>query len=249
MSEPTTGFAPARLPDSLNILGVRVDDVTYDETLERVAAFIAEGSPHQMATVNPEFIMTAQHDVEFRNVLNSTALNLPDGIGVVWAARRLKRALRMRVAGVDTVERIAQMGWKVFLLGAAEGVADKTAEVLKARYADFDCVGTFSGSPRVEYETAIIERIRAAAPDVLFVAYGAPAQDKWIARNLSRLNAPLCMGVGGAFDFIAGVTRRAPLWMQRLGLEWLYRLLKQPWRVRRMLVLPRFAWRVWRDSR
>ena len=233
----------------VEILGIRVDDVTFDETMDLVAAFIKVRFPRQIATVNSEFIMAAQKDVEFRNVLNSTALNLPDGIGVMWAARRLGHRLRERVAGSDLVELIAQRaaqdGWRLHLLGAAEGVAQTAADVWRSRYPSLNVVGTYGGSPRSEEETSIVERIRAAAPDVLFVAYGAPAQDKWIARNLAQLNVPVCMGVGGALDFVAGVTRRAPRWMRRLGLEWLHRLMRQPWRWRRMLVLPRFVWRVW----
>jgi N-acetylglucosaminyldiphosphoundecaprenol N-acetyl-beta-D-mannosaminyltransferase len=236
---------------SVEILGVRVDDVTYDEAIDLAASFVASRAPHQIATVNPEFIMAVQTDAEFQEVLKHTALNLPDGVGVLWAARRLGRPLRERVAGVDTVERIAQRasreGWKLYLLGAAEGVAHQASELLQARYPGLKVVGTYAGSPRVEEEASIVERIRAARPDVLFVAFGAPAQDKWIARNLAQLNVPVCLGVGGAFDFIAGVARRAPKWTQRLGLEWLHRLARQPWRWRRMLALPRFVWRVWRQ--
>ncbi len=234
--------------NSVSILGVRADDVTYAETLDLVAAYITARAPRQVATVNPEFIVAAQSDAAFRDILSHTALNLPDGIGVLWAARRLGHPLRERVAGVDVTERIAQRagreGWKIFLLGAAEGVAHRVAEAWRTRYPGISLVGAYAGSPRAEEEEAIVERIRAAQPDVLFVAYGAPAQDKWIARNLRRLGVPVCMGVGGAFDFIAGVTRRAPRWMQRLGLEWLHRLIRQPWRWRRMLALPRFAWQV-----
>jgi len=237
----------------IDILGVRVDDVTYDEALDHVASFVAAKTPRQIATVNPEFIMAAQTDAEFREVLKHTALNLPDGVGVLWAARRLGHPLRERVAGVDTVERIAQRarreGWKLYLLGAAEGVAQKASDALTARHPGLNVVGVYSGSPRVEDEEAIVARVRSAQPEVLLVAFGAPAQDKWIARNLAGLNVPMCMGVGGAFDFIAGVTRRAPRWMQRMGLEWLHRLMRQPWRWRRMLALPRFAWSVlWRKK-
>jgi len=237
----------------VTVLGIRVDDVTQGETLDLIGACIAARAPRQIATVNPEFIMAAQQDAEFREILDRTALNLPDGIGVVWAARRLGHPLRERVAGSDLitllVERAGREGWPVYFLGAAEGVAQQAADALKSRYPGFKCVGTFSGSPRREDEEAIIDRVRAAAPDILLVAYGAPAQDKWIARNLSKLNVPVCMGVGGAFDFVAGVTQRAPKWMRRLGLEWLHRLIRQPWRWRRMLALPRFVWSVWREKR
>lgn len=236
---------------SIHILGVRVDDVTGAEALECIEQFIARRQPQQVATINVEFIMAAQEDAEFRSVLDAAALNVPDSIGVIWAARRLGRPLRERVAGSDLVEWIAKRasreGWKVYLLGAGEGVARKAAEVWASRYPGFNCAGAYSGSPRIEEEAEIVQRIRAARPDVLFVAYGHPTQDKWIARNLARLNVPVCMGVGGALDFTAEVTQRAPKWMQRLGLEWLHRLIRQPWRWRRMLALPKFAWKVIRQ--
>ncbi len=235
---------------SLHILGVRVDDVTGDETLTLVERFITERAPHQICTVNPEFIMAAQRDQVFRNVINGAALCLPDGVGVVWAARRLGHPLRERVGGTDTAERIAaraaQTGWRMYFLGAAPGVAEEAAGVLQARYPGLAVVGTFAGSPARAEEDAIIERIQAARPDVLLVAFGAPLQDVWIARNQPRLRTPVAMGVGGAFDFIAGVTRRAPGWVQRIGLEWLHRLMREPWRWRRQLALPRFVWRVLR---
>ena len=238
--------------DSITILGIRVDDVTYAETLDLIASYIAARAPRQIATINPEFIMAAQEDEEFREILDRSALNLPDGSGVVWAARRLGCPLRERVAGSDVIgliaERAGRDGWRVFLLGAAEGVAQSAADMLSSRYPGFSCAGAYSGSPRAEEEAAIVERVCAARPDVLLVAYGAPAQDKWIARNLAKLSVPVCMGVGGAFDFIAGVTRRAPPWLQRLGLEWLHRLIHQPRRWRRMLALPRFVWRVWTST-
>ena len=236
---------------SINILGMRVDDVICDEAIALVASYISGGTPRQIATINVEFIMAAQEDAAFRDVLDNAALNLPDSIGVLWAARRLGRPLRERVAGSDLVNRIAQRaaqeGWRVYLLGAAEGVAQKSSAIWQLRYPGLKIAGAFSGSPLREEEDSIVERIRAAAPDVLFVDYGAPAQDKWIARNLSRLNVPVCIGVGGALDFIAGVTQRAPRWIQRLGLEWLHRLIQQPWRWRRMMALPRFVWQVWRQ--
>jgi len=238
------------LCSSLHILGVRVDDVTGDETLALVERFIAERTPHQICTVNPEFIMAAQHDEAFRTVINNAALCPPDGVGVLWAARRLGHPLRERVGGTDMAERIAaraaQTGWRMYFLGAAPGVAEEAAKVLQARHPGLVVVGTFAGSPVHADEDAIVERIVAVQPDVLLVAFGAPSQDVWIARNQPRLQMPVAMGVGGAFDFIAGVTRRAPSWVQRLGFEWLHRLVREPWRWRRQLALPRFVWRVLR---
>lgn len=227
------------------ILSVPVHDVTYDETLSRMAGYIASRSPHQCCTVNPEFVMRAQTDAEFMRVLKNADLCLPDGIGLLWASRVLGQPLRQRVAGSDLVPmiaaRAAEHGWRLFLLGAAEGVAERTAHILAARYPGLVVAGTWAGSPHPEHEEEILARIRQAKPDVLFVAYGAPAQDKWIAHNRDRLAVPLMIGVGGAFDFIAGVAQRAPRWVQRLGLEWLHRLWREPWRWRRMLALPQFA--------
>jgi N-acetylglucosaminyldiphosphoundecaprenol N-acetyl-beta-D-mannosaminyltransferase len=236
---------------SLHILGVRVDDVTGDETLALVERFIAERTPHQICTVNPEFIMAAQHDETFQDVINNAALCPPDGVGVLWAARRLGHPLRERVGGTDMAERIAahaaQLGWRIYFLGAAPGVAEQAAAVLQARYPGIAVAGTFAGSSALAEQDTIAGRILAAQPDVLLVAFGAPSQDVWIARNQPRLRVPAAVGVGGAFDFIAGVTRRAPRWVQRIGLEWLHRLIREPWRWRRQLALPRFVWCVLRS--
>jgi N-acetylglucosaminyldiphosphoundecaprenol N-acetyl-beta-D-mannosaminyltransferase len=240
-------------PSSLDILGVRVDDVTADETLALIARFVAQRTPHQICTVNPEFVMRAQHDEAFKRVINQADVCIPDGIGLLWAARRLGHPLRERVAGstltVQIAERAAKLGWRVYLLGAAPGVADQAAVILQARYPGLVVAGTLAGSPSPGEQDAIVERVQAARPDVLLVAFGAPAQDVWIARNQPRLQLPVAMGVGGSLDFIARVAKRAPVWVQRIGLEWLYRLVREPWRWRRQLALPQFAWRVLRARR
>lgn len=232
----------------LEIMGVPVDHVTPAEAIERLSGFIEDGSPHQVVTVNPEFVMTAQENEEFARVLRSANLALPDGIGIIWASRLLGRPLRTRVAGVDTVLALAgaaaAKGWRVFLLGSAEGVAARASEALQQRHPSLEIVGVLPGSPAPDEEDRLAASVRAARPHVLLVAFGAPAQDLWIARNLDRLGVPVAMGVGGSFDFIAGVSRRAPPWMRRLGLEWLHRLIREPWRWRRMVALPRFALRV-----
>ncbi|MDY7040633.1 MAG: WecB/TagA/CpsF family glycosyltransferase [Chloroflexota bacterium] len=229
----------------VRILGVWVDDVTYEDMLVRLDDFIAEGGAHQIATVNPEFVFAARYDPEFRTILNAAALCLPDGVGLLWAARILGCPLRQRVTGSDGVWHIAELaarhGYRLFLLGAAPGVAEKAARCLCTRYPTLLIAGAYAGSPAVEEEDAIVQRVRAVRADILLVAYGHPRQEKWLARNLSRCGAPVGVGVGGAFDFVAGVTVRAPRWMQRLGLEWLYRLWREPWRWRRMLALPQFA--------
>jgi len=235
---------------TIDILGIRVDNVSYGQALDRIEGFIVEGPSHQVNTVNPEFIMTAQGDPEFARILNTSSLNLPDGQGLIWAARLLGTPLRHRVTGVDTVIMLAQMaarkGYRTYLLGAAEGVADVAAHHLQDRFPGLEIAGTYAGSPALQEDDAIVSRIREARPHLLFVAYGAPHQEKWIARNLPRLGVPVAMGVGGALDFISGHSKRAPSWLQKLGLEWLHRLVHQPWRWRRMVALPRFAWLVLR---
>ena len=230
---------------ALRILGIPIHDVTLDEAVEQAAVWVREGGAHQIATVNPEFVMAARRDPAFRAVLEGADLCLPDGVGITLAARYLGRPLRERVAGVDLAEalaaRAAREGWRLFLLGAAPGVADRVASVLAARYPGLTVAGTHAGSPRREEEDDIVRRVWEARADVLLVAYGAPAQDLWLARNLARTGAKVGVGVGGAFDYIAGVVPRAPRWMRRAGLEWLYRLIRQPWRWRRQRVLPLYA--------
>ncbi len=174
-------MATAPVP-ALRILGIPIHDVTYEETLDWIGRWVAEGGPHQIATVNPEFVMAARRDEAFRAVLEQAHLCLPDGVGITLAARYLGRPLRQRVAGVDLVEaiaaRAAREGWRLFLLGAAPGVADRAAGVLRARYRGVTIAGTYAGSPRPEEREGIVRRVRDAGTDVLLVAYGAPAQDQ-----------------------------------------------------------------------
>jgi N-acetylglucosaminyldiphosphoundecaprenol N-acetyl-beta-D-mannosaminyltransferase len=213
--------------------------------LEMVTRLAADEKPHQLVTVNPEFIMEARRNPAFLRCLNSASVAVPDGIGVVIAQRLQGIRTRGRIAGVDIVEGIAGLsarnGFGIFLLGAAPGVAEMAAKKLQERYPALRIVGTFAGSPRPEDESEIVTRITNARPHFLFVAYGAPRQDLWIQRNMHRLQVPVSMGVGGTFDFIAGVAVRAPRIFQQIGLEWLYRLLREPHRWRRMLALPKFA--------
>jgi N-acetylglucosaminyldiphosphoundecaprenol N-acetyl-beta-D-mannosaminyltransferase len=227
---------------------VRVDALTYSDLLAYVAAYVAQGTPHQIATVNPEFVMEAQRNRAFAAALERADLCMADGVGLLWAARRQGGALPERVTGSDSVpliaQRAAQRGWRLFLLGAGSGVAQRAADILRARYPGLVVAGVYAGTPAAADAPQIIARIRNARPDVLFVAYGAPRQDLWIDKHRAALGVPAMIGVGGSLDFIAGVQKRAPRWVQRLNLEWLFRLLAQPWRWRRQLALPRFVWAV-----
>ncbi len=234
----------------LHILGVPVDPTTFVDLVDTVAGWIASPQKrlHQICTVSPEFVMIAQDNPEFMRVLHDADLCVADGIGLVFASWYLRHPLPERVTGSDGMPllaaRAAREGWKLFLLGAEPGVAERAAQELCRRFPGVQIVGVYAGSPAPEEDDELVQRVNASGADILFVAYGAPKQDLWIARNRSCLNVYVAMGVGGTFDFLAGVQVRAPRWMQRLALEWLYRLLQQPSRWRRMLRLPRFVWAV-----
>lgn len=230
----------------MRILGVRVDCVDMAGAVGAVVRLVAEGGPTRLvATVNPEFVMRARADVRFGQALESAALCVADGIGVVWAMRRQGCPQYERVSGIDLVARLAAecagRGWRPFLLGSRPGVAEEAARRLEADNPGLEVAGTHAGSPRPEDDDEAVCRIAAARPDILLVAYGAPHQELWIARNQPRLPVPVAIGVGGTFDFLSGRVRRAPSWMRRAHLEWLWRLALQPARVRRMAVLPLYA--------
>lgn len=218
-----------------------------DVALKVIERFVDEGGPHLVATVNPEFVMRAQRDSAFARVLASASLCLPDGTGVVWAARRQGCQLAGPVAGVDLVGPLAAMcarrGFRLFLLGAAPGVADELAHTLRAANPGLD-VRAHSGSPAMPGDEDALRLIHEHGTQVLLVAYGAPAQELWIDRLRNRLGVAVAIGVGGAFDYLTGRVPRAPRWMRNAGLEWLHRLVRQPWRVRRMAVLPVYALKV-----
>jgi N-acetylglucosaminyldiphosphoundecaprenol N-acetyl-beta-D-mannosaminyltransferase len=230
---------------TLAVLGVRADDVTFAETLTWCARAIAEREPLRIATVNTEFVMAARHDANFRRLLADAGLAVPDGIGLLLAARLAGCGIREHVRGTDLVESLAvagaRQGHRFFFLGGRHGVAALAAANLSRRHPGLIVAGWFEGDGDPAGDPATTAAVRAAGPvDVLLVAYGAPKQEAWLARNQVALGVPVGVGVGGVFDFFAGRVPRAPLWLRRLELEWLYRLLAQPWRWRRQLALPRF---------
>lgn len=251
MTSPLS-HSPFDPPRRVTILGARVDDVNWDEALDRIDAFIASGQPHQIMTPNPEFVMHAQRYEDYRRLLQQVDLAPADGIGLKWAAALLGDRIRELVPGSDLIYRMAQRGaargerW--FLLGAAEGVAAAAGAELERRYPGLVIAGSYSGAPAPEYDDEICRQIEAVKPvDVLLVAYGAPGQDRWSARNQPRLQIPVAIGVGGTFNFIAGRSRRPPRLVRRLHLIWLFRLVTEPWRWRRQLSLIHFVALVLRD--
>jgi N-acetylglucosaminyldiphosphoundecaprenol N-acetyl-beta-D-mannosaminyltransferase len=235
------------------LLGVPIDPLTQAAAVDWVARAIAEGRPRLVISVNPERIMHARRDREFAAVLAGADLALADGAGVLWAARRLGHPLPQRVAGVDFVRALAARGaaegWRFFFLGGGPGVAEGAGRALQESFPGFILAGTYAGSPQPSGDAASIEAVRSSGAQVLLLAYGASAEEAWLARNLGRSGATIGMGVGGALDFISGRVHRAPPWMRERGLEWLHRLSREPWRWRRMLALPRFVIRVMREGR
>lgn len=229
-----------------------MDCIDMERALQVILQMVGGGRCHLVATVNPEFVMRARRDTAFGQVLDSSDLCLADGWGVLWAARRRGCGLSDRVTGTDLVLRLASQGadagLRIFLLGAAPGVAAETAARLTRANPGLVVAGTHDGSPAPSDDEQTLALVRAARPDILLVAYGAPRQELWIARLREQLPVSVAIGVGGAFDFIAGRVRRAPRWMQQAGLEWLFRLARQPWRIRRMSVLPVYALRVLREG-
>jgi len=239
-------YIPAKRPEAIAILNVPVHRVTMGQTVNLARQYMKDPGCTQLATVNPEFVMAARQDPQFMAVLQEADLCIPDGIGLVYASRWMGKPLPERVPGSELVYRLAETaaehGWRLFLLGAATGVAEEAGSLLQERYPGLVIAGAYGGSPDTSENEHIVNLINDSDAELLFVAYGAPNQDKWIARNREALSSVrLAMGVGGSLDFVTGRSQRAPLWAQRFGLEWLHRLLKEPWRWRRMLALPQFA--------
>lgn len=214
----------------VNVLGVKVSKVDYQSAIEIIEGFLLDGENHYVVTPNPEFIVLAQKDSKFRRILNRADLAIPDGVGL---------GVGTRVTGTDLMtklcQRAAQKGYSVFLLGGGEGAAAEAAKRLKGWFDNINIVGTCEADPE-EAGASVFRALQTKFPvDFLFVAYGAPKQEKWIAKNIDKIPVKVAMGVGGAFDFIAGKKKRAPLALRRLGLEWFWRLIQEPRRLPRIL--------------
>jgi len=227
------------------VLGALVDRVDMAGAVERIASFIKEGSPHHVITLNAEIIYRALDEHRLMAVINRADLVTPDGAGVVWAAKRLGQPVPERVAGIDLVQALFQRGkregWRFFFYGAAPGVAKEAARRAAAAHPGLQVAGTAHGYLSPKDQLQLVEQIKEAKPHILLVALGAPKQEYWIKENMAALGVPVCIGVGGSLDVLAGKVKRAPKILQKLKLEWLYRLIANPRRTGRMLALPRFV--------
>lgn len=267
-------------PETVQIVGVRFDNLTRVEAARAIAALAQSGRQAYVVKPYSEFMPRAVRDAAIRELLNSADLCLPDGSGILWAAHYLslrggtlralwqlplslgslalnpgavREPLKENMAGVDLtwdmLAALEEIGASIFLLGGTEMELNGTRQRIEARFPRLRIAGVHSGHFDVSgpANEAVIQEINAAAPQALLVAMGFPLQERWIAANLPRLSANVAIAEGGSFSFISGATRRAPAWMCRAGLEWLFRLLMQPWRLRRQLALPVFVWLVVRE--
>lgn len=231
--------------DKVNILGVNVDMVTISEAADIIMGFFNEDKLHSVFTPNSEIIMRAYRDSEFCDLLNNASLLTADGIGVVYASKILKKPISERAAGYDiarkVLEKMNYTDHKLFLFGGKPGVADKAKENLLKQYPSLNIAGTRNGYFKEEEENEIVEQINQSGADIVFVCLGAPKQEQWIDRHKDELKVKIAMGIGGSLDVFAGVVERAPEFFCKTGLEWFYRLCKEPWRAGRMMDLPKFA--------
>ena len=237
------------MSDKVNILGVMVHKVNVEQASDRIIEYIsASEDAKSVFTPNSEIIMAAYRDPDFCNLLNSSDLLTADGIGVVYASKIVKNPIAERAAGYDiacrTLEKLAKLGGSLYLFGSKPGVAELAAANIESRYSGVKVVGMSDGYFDEVKEKAIIEDIKSTKPDLLFVCLGAPKQERWISAHKAELGAKVCMGIGGSLDVFAGTVKRAPEFYTKHGIEWLYRLMKQPSRFVRMLDLPRFGLKV-----
>ncbi len=219
----------------IDILGCPVDNLTIEETVARINEFINDGRPHQHVVVNVDKIVKVHRNPRLLDIVNRCDLINADGMPVVWASRLLGRPLKGRVAGIDLfmklLERSEEHGWRVFFLGARQPVVTQVVKTVSETYPSLKIAGFRNGYWQSEQEESVVEEIKKANPDILFVAISSPKKEEFLGTYLTYMDVPFAMGVGGAFDVMAGLTNRAPVWMQKSGLEWFYRFLQEPKRL------------------
>ncbi len=229
---------------TIRMYGLPIDVVTLESAFERFKQLLDRSVFSFICTPNTEIVMVARKDEELKEILKSSDMNIPDGIGLVIASKIHKLGLIERVTGVDMMEKMLEFcnysRKSIYILGGKPGVAEMAVHNIKEKYSNIKVEGYKHGYFNGDEEKEIIKNINKISPDILFVALGAPRQEKWIYNHRKDLNVKIAMGVGGGVDIWAGTAKRAPQVFRILGLEWFYRLLKEPWRFKRMLILPKF---------
>lgn len=223
----------------IHLLGVNIDNVSFEEAISSVEEMILRQVPSYVLTPNIDHLVKVQKDPVFHAIYEKAALVIADGVPLLWAARFLGTPLKEKISGSDLFpklcEKAAQKGWRVFFVGGREGAATRAAEILKTRFPALKVAGTCCppfGFEKDENENEkILALIREAKPDIVFVGLGAPKQEKWIGRFKDAYGAPVSIGIGVSFEFVAGMVKRAPVWMQKAGLEWFWRLMMEPGRL------------------
>lgn len=233
-----------RQNEKIDVLGVLFDNVTRNQALEKLLLFLAKNEPHVVITANPEFVMEARKNNPFKKLINDAELVVADGIGIVIASRIMRKALPERVAGCDLMfelfDHIKDTNYTAYFLGGAVGVTDIAKAKMERKYEGLKIIGTSNGYFDKEQEKIIVEEIKTLKPDILLVGLGFPRQELWIDKYKNELGVKILVGVGGSFDVMAEKVQRAPESFRNLGLEWFYRLLKEPKRIGRMMQLPLF---------
>lgn len=229
----------------IHFLGCKVDRYNFEETVAKVKEYMQGTDSIQIITLNPEMVMNAREDEQLHELIGTSQIITPDGISIVWATKKLGDPVPERVTGIDLMERLckeaAEVGWNVFLLGGAPGIAEKAADNLTKKYPGLQIVGTHDGYFKDEESEEITKMIKMSCTDILFAGMGAPKQEFWIRKHMWPAGVKVSMGVGGSFDVLSGTKKRAPHIFINLHLEWLYRLLIEPSRIKRQMVLPKFV--------
>jgi len=239
----------------VNICGVEIDRYSFEEVVDRIVQHsLARSQPEYVVTPNAMHILLLQKDTYFQDIYHRAFLVVPDGVSLLWAAQFLQTPLNGRVNGTDLFARLcaiaAEVGLRIFLLGGRPGSAERAAQILQARHPNLEIVGihcpTYGFEHQPEELASINSQILSAQPHILFVGLGAPKQEKWIANNYLSLHVPISIGIGVSFELVANMVPRAPIWMQRAGLEWLFRLIAEPNRLWKRYILgnPTFIWLV-----
>ena len=244
------GEGIASASDEVSILGLRINNLTMDETLDRLMEWTVGDTPRQLCFLNADCMNIAFRNAQYREVINHADLTVADGIGLKLAGKILRRDIRQNVNGTDLFPRVCaaldERGGSVFLLGAKPGVADAVADWIRERHPAVRIAGTRNGYFTPEEEPELVRQVAESGAQLLLVAFGAPRQDMWLAENLPHLGVHAAMGVGGLFDFYSGRVPRAPVWMREIGMEWLYRFIQEPRRMWRRYLVGNvvFLWRV-----
>lgn len=231
--------------ETVSILGTEVVKMTMTEVLDWIRIMIEQGKHRHIVTANAEIIYRAYKDPQFAGLMSKADIITADGSGVIWAAKTLGNHLPERVTGIDLVHNLLaqaeEKGWRIYFLGAAPEIVEKAVLSTLSKHPLLQVAGYHDGYYSQEENQGVVENIANSKPDILLVGMGAPKQEEFIQEYLPQLNATIAIGVGGSFDVLAGKASRAPKWMQKAGLEWVYRLSREPKRIPRMMALPKFV--------